>query len=239
MALTPTPHNAGKKEEIAKTVLMQGDPLRTKYVAETYLEDAHCFTQIRGMLGYTGTYKGKKISVMGHGMGMASIGIYSYELFNFYDVDNIIRTGSAGGISDKMPLRSILLAMGCCTDSNYGAQYQLPGTFAPMADFDLLLTAYETAKELETPVTVGSVITSDVFYNANPNYNQAWKDMGVLAVEMEAAALYMNAAQAGKRALTMCTVSDNVFTGETIPTEERERGLDQMLTLALETALKL
>jgi purine-nucleoside phosphorylase len=239
MAMTPTPHNDGRKEQVAKTVLMQGDPLRTKYVAEKFLENPVQFTTVRNIFGYTGTYKGKEISVMGHGMGMPSIGIYSYELFNFYNVDNIIRTGSAGLLSDKLDLRSIVLAQGCCTDSNYAAQYQLPGTFAPIADFDLLLTAYQTAQELGTDVSVGNVVTSDVFYNANPNYNQAWKDMGVLAVEMEAAALYLNAAHAGKRALCMCTVSDNVFTGATIPNEERERGLDAMLTLALETAIKL
>lgn len=239
MAQTPTPHNDGKKGQVAKTVIMQGDPLRTKYVAEKFLENPVQFNGIRNMLGFTGTYKGTEISVMGHGMGMPSIGIYSHELFHFYDVDNIIRTGSAGLISDKLSLRSIVLAQGCCTDSNYAAQYQLPGTFAPLADFDLLMTAYHTAQELGTTVFAGNIITTDVFYNANPNYNKAWKDMGVLAVEMESAALYMNAAYAGKRALSMCTVSDNVFTGESIPSEERERNLDEMLILALETAIKL
>lgn len=236
---TPTPHNDAAKGQIAKTVLMQGDPLRTKYVAERFLENPVQFNRTRGMLGYTGTYKGKEISVMGHGMGMPSMGIYSYELFNFYDVDNIIRTGSAGMLSDKLSLRSVVLVQGCCTDSNYAAQYQLPGTFAPIADFDLLLTAYNTAKKLGTTVYAGNVITSDVFYNANPNYNQKWKDMGVLAVEMEAAALYLNAAAAGKRALSICTVSDNVFTGETISKEEREKNLNDMLVLALETAIQL
>ncbi len=239
MALTPTPHNDGRKGQIAKTVLMQGDPLRSKYMAEKFLENPIQFTGVRNIYGYTGTYKGKEISVMGHGMGMPSIGIYSYELFHFYDVDTIIRTGSAGLISDKLSLRSIVLAQGCCTDSNYAAQYQLPGSFAPIADFDLLLTAYTTARELGTKVFAGNIITTDVFYNANPEYNKAWKAMGVLAVEMESAALYLNAAAAGKRALSMCTISDNVFTGEAIPNEERERNLDEMLVLALETAIKL
>ncbi|MDD5952135.1 MAG: purine-nucleoside phosphorylase [Oscillospiraceae bacterium] len=239
MAQTPTPHNGGRKEDVAKIVLMQGDPLRTQYTAEKFLENPKQFTGIRGIVGYTGTYRGKEVSVMGHGMGCPSIGIYSYELFNFYDVDTIIRTGSAGCIADHLSLRSIVLAQGCSTDSNYGDQYQLPGTFAPLADFNVLMTAYETAKEMNIDVEVGNVVTSDVFYNANPEYNLKWKNMGILAVEMEAAALYMNAAHAGKRALTMCTVSDNVFTGETIPNEERERGLDKMLTLALETARKL
>lgn len=234
-----TPHNAGDKDQIAKTVIMQGDPLRTKYVAEKFLENAEMFTGVRGMYGYTGTYKGKRISVMGHGMGMPSIGIYTYELFNFYDVDNIIRSGSAGAITDKLNLRNIVLAQGSCTDSNYAAQYQLPGTFAPLADFGLLMTAYETAKELNIDVNVGNIITTDVFYNVNPNYNKAWADMGVLAVEMESAALYMNAAHAGKKALCMCTVSDSLVTGEQLTVEERERGFDDMLTLALETAIKL
>ena len=239
MAKTPTPHNDGRKEQVAKTVLMQGDPLRTKYVAEKFLENPVQFTGVRNIYGYTGTYKGKEVSVMGHGMGCPSIGIYTYELFNFYDVDNIIRTGSAGLMTEKLSLRDIVLAQGCCTDSNYAAQFQLPGTFAPLADFDLLLTAYQTAQEMGLSVSVGNVITTDVFYNANPNYTKAWADMGVLAVEMEAAALYMNAAQAGKRALCMCTMSDSLINGETIPNEERERGLDNMLTLALETAVKL
>ncbi len=234
-----TPHNAGNKDQIAKIVIMQGDPLRTQYVAEKFLENAEMFTSVRGMYGYTGTYKGKRISVMGHGMGMPSIGIYTYELFNFYDVDCIIRSGSAGAITDKLELRNIVLAQGSCTDSNYADQYQLPGTYAPIADFGMLMTAYETAKELNIDVNVGNVITTDVFYNANPNYNKAWADMGVLAVEMEAAALYMNAAQAGKKALCMCTVSDSLVTGEQLTVEERERGFDAMLTLALETAIKL
>lgn len=239
MFITPTPHNGATKGQIAKTVLMQGDPLRSKFIAENYLENAQLFTTVRNMFGYTGTYKGKEISVMGHGMGCPSIGLYTYELFHHYDVDTIIRTGSAGLFSDELDLRSIVLAQGCCTDSNYGAQYQLPGTFAPLADFDLLLTAYKTAKERDVKVAVGNILTSDVFYNVNPNYNQQWKDMGVLAVEMEAAALYMNAAEAGKRALCMCTISNNVFTGETVTSQELETGLDTMLTLALETAIQL
>lgn len=239
MARTPTPHNSGIQGQIAKKVLMQGDPLRTKYIAENFLENAEQFTGVRNIYGYTGTYQGEKISVMGHGMGMPSIGIYSYELFHFYDVDVIIRTGSAGVITEKLGLRDIVLAQGCCTDSNYAAQYQLPGTFAPLADFHLLHTAYQTALEEKIPVTVGNIITTDVFYNANPNYNKAWADMGVLAVEMEGAALYMNAAQAGKKALCICTTSDNLVTGEALSVEEREQGFDDMIRLALETVIRV
>ncbi|MCR4884764.1 MAG: purine-nucleoside phosphorylase [Clostridiales bacterium] len=239
MSLTPTPHNNGLKEQLADIVLMQGDPLRTKYVAENYLTDVQQFTDVRNIYGYTGSYKGRKVSVMGHGIGMPSIGVYSYELFHFYDVSTIIRTGSAGLIHPDLHLRDVLLAQGSCTDSNYASQYQLPGTFAPIADFRLLHTAYRKAEELDIPVAVGNVITTDVFYNVNSRFNQSWADMGVLAVEMEAAALYMNAAEAGKKALCMCTVSDDLVRGEYMTTEERQTGLNKMLTLALETAAVL
>ena len=214
MTNTPTAHNSAKTGDFAKTVLMPGDPLRAKYIAETYLENPRQVTAVRNMFGYTGTYKGKEISVMGGGMGMPSIGIYSYELFNFYDVDQIIRIGSAGALQDHMKLMDVVIGMGACTDSNYAYQYGLPGTFAPIADYELLNQAVETAKRQGTNVVVGNVLSSDVFYNAMGNVNDLWRGMGVLAVEMEAAALYMNAAKAGKKALCMLTISDHLYTGE-------------------------
>ena len=178
---------------------MPGDPLRAKYIAETYLENPRQVTAVRNMFGYTGTYKGKEISVMGGGMGMPSIGIYSYELFNFYGVDQIIRIGSAGALQDHIKVMDVVIGMGACTDSNYAYQYGLPGTFAPIADYELMNKAIETAKRQGTNVVVGNVVSSDVFYNADPTVNDRWRSMGVLAVEMEAAALYMNAAKAKKK----------------------------------------
>ena len=234
----PTPHIGAKsKDEIAKTVLMPGDPLRAKLIADNFLEDVTCFNTVRNMLGYTGTYKGKKVSVMGSGMGMPSIGIYSYELFNFYDVDNIIRVGSAGSISERVNVKDIILAMGACTNSNYMSQYHLPGTFAPIADYKLLKAAEEAATKKGLNVEVGNVLSSDTFYNADAETaTPAWKKMDVLAVEMEAAALYANAAYAGKSALCILTVSDSILTGEALSAEERQTGFSQMLELALEIA---
>ena len=188
------------------------------------------------MFGYIGTYKGKEISVMCGGMGMPSIGIYSYELFNFYDVGQIIRIGSAGALQDHMKLMDVVIGMGACTDSNYAYQYGLPGTFAPIADYGLLSKAVETAKRQGTNVVVGNVLSSDVFYNANPNVNDLWRSMGVLAVEMEAAALYMNAAKAGKKALCMLTISDHLYTGESLSAEDRQLGFGKMMEIALELA---
>ena len=236
MSNTPTAHNRAKAGDFAKTVLMPGDPLRAKYIAETYLENPRQVTAVRNMFGYTGTYKGKEISVMGGGMGMPSIGIYSYELFNFYDVDQIIRIGSAGALQDHMKLMDVVIGMGACTDSNYAYQYGLPGTFAPIADYELLNKAVETAKRQGTNVVVGNVLSSDVFYNANPNVNDLWRSMGVLAVEMEAAALYMNAAKAGKKALCMLTISDHLYTGESLSSEDRQLGFGKMMEIALELA---
>ena len=236
MSNTPTAHNSAKAGDFAKTVLMPGDPLRAKYIAETYLENPRQVTAVRNMFGYTGTYKGKEISVMGGGMGMPSIGIYSYELFNFYDVDQIIRIGSAGALQDHMKLMDVVIGMGACTDSNYAYQYGLPGTFAPIADYELLNKAVETAKRQGTNVVVGNVLSSDVFYNANPNVNGLWRSMGVLAVEMEAAALYMNAAKAGKKALCMLTISDHLYTGESLSAEDRQLGFGKMMEIALELA---
>ncbi|MDF2511066.1 MAG: deoD [Herbinix sp.] len=231
-----TPHNAAKPGDIAKTVLMPGDPLRAKFIAETYLEDVVCFNTVRNMLGFTGTYKGKKVSVMGGGMGMPSIGIYSYELYNFYDVDNIIRIGSAGGIAEDIKVRDIVVGMGASTNSSYAAQYKLPGTFAPIADYGLLRKAVEAAERMNIKTVVGNVLSSDTFYDDNKEANELWRKMNVLAVEMEAAALYMNAARANKKALCILTISDHVFTGESLSAEDRQLSFREMMEIALEIA---
>lgn len=234
-----TPHNNAKKGDIAKTVLMPGDPLRAKVIAEKYLENPVCFNTVRNMFGYTGTYKGVKVSVMGSGMGMPSIGIYSYELYNEYDVENIIRIGSAGGMAEGVKLRDLIFALGASTDSNYASQYKLPGTFAPVASFNLLRTAVEEAEKLSIDYKVGNMLSSDCFYNDNPEANALWIKMGVLAVEMEAAALYMNAARLKKNALAMCTVSDLVDGSASLSAEERQNSFNDMMVVALETAIKL
>ena len=238
MLSAPTPHNAAQPGDFAKVVLMPGDPLRARYIAETYLTDVREVTGVRGMLGYTGTYQGKTISVMGHGMGMPSIGIYSYELFHAYGVDAIIRVGSAGGYADDLELRDVVAAQGACTDSNYAYQYGLPGTFAPIADFDLLSSAVAAAKRQGVAIRVGNVLSSDVFYDSGVN-ERAWKPMGVLAVEMESAALYMNAAAAHKKALCLLTISDIPSRGLALPAEERQTSFNQMLEVALECALSV
>lgn len=229
-----TPHNKAAAGDIAKTVLMPGDPLRAKFIAETYLENPVCFNTVRNMLGYTGTYHGKQISVMGGGMGMPSVGIYTYELFHFYDVDNIIRIGSAGAIQPEVNLKDVIIAMGACTDSNYAAQYELPGTFAPIADYGLMKKAVDAAERLGVPTKLGNVLSSDVFYDARPDVNARWARMGVMAVEMEAAALYMNAAYAHKHALCMLTASDQLNRDEHLNADERQTGFDAMMRVALE-----
>ena len=233
---TPTPHNAANPGDIAKTVLMPGDPLRAKFIAETYLENPVCFNTVRNMLGYTGTYQGKRVSVMGSGMGMPSIGIYSYELYHFYDVETIIRIGSAGGIADHVHVRDVVIGIGACTDSNYGSQFHLPGAFAPIGDFTLAQKAVHYAQEHKIHTVVGNVLSSDTFYGDDPGALPAWKKMGVLAVEMESAALYMNAARAGKHALALCTVSDHLLTGEATTAQERQTSFTDMMHLALDTA---
>ena len=233
-----TPHNTAEKGEIARLVLMPGDPLRAKLLAESYLEDVSCFNAVRNMFGYTGTYKGKRLSVMGSGMGVPSMGIYSYELYAEYDVEAVIRIGSIGGIADQVKLRDIILAMGASTNSGYAGQYRLPGTFAPTADYGLLKLAEETAKERKLSVLVGNVVTSDTFYCDDKEANDAWKKMGILGVEMETAGLYMNAARLGKKALALFTVSDHVYTGEALSAEERQDSFQEMMELALETAYK-
>ena len=231
-----TPHNAAEPGAIAKTVLMPGDPLRAKFVAETYLENPVCFNTVRNMLGFTGTYHGKPVSVMGSGMGMPSIGIYSYELFHFYNVDRIIRIGTAGGIADGVQLRDVVVGVGACTDSNYAAQFRLPGTFAPIASFRLAEKAVQAARRLGVPVRAGNVLSSDLFYGDDETSLETWKKMGVLAVEMESAALYMNAARAGKEALCLLTISDCPLRGEALSAEERQTSFTQMMEIALETA---
>lgn len=229
----PTPHNTAKKGDIAKKVLMPGDPLRAKYIAETYLENPVCFNTVRNVLGYTGTYKGQEVSVMASGMGMPSIGIYSYELYNFYDVDRIIRIGSAGALQDDVNVMDVIIAMGACTDSNFGSQFCLPGTFAPTASYNLVSRAVEVAKEQGTPVRVGNVVSSDVFYNDNKQASDDWRKMGVLCAEMECAGLFMTAARAGKEALGILTISDHIYREEAISAEARQTSFNKMMEIAL------
>lgn len=234
MPNTPTPHNSAVEGEIARTVLMPGDPLRAQYIADNYLADVRCVNNVRNMLAFTGTYQGRPVTVMGHGMGMASIGIYAQELYEFYNVDTIVRIGSAGGIADGIQVKDIVAGISACTDSNFAAMYHLPGTFAPAADFGLLRAAVEAGEKLGYPVKVGPILSSDHFYLDDPASTAAWKKMGVLAVEMEAAALYLIAARLGKRALTLLTVSDLPLTGEGLPAEERQTGFTQMMEVALQ-----
>ena len=234
-----TPHINAKIGDFGKTVLMPGDPLRAKFIAETYLTDAKLVNNVRGIQGYTGYYKGVKVSVMASGMGMPSMGIYSYELFEFFGVEQILRIGSVGAICEKVKLREIVLGAGACTNSAYGAQYHLRGSFAPIADFGLLRTCVEEAEKLNLHYHVGNLLSSDTFYDAGEGDTLAWGKMGVLAVEMEAAALYMNAARCGKRALAICTVSDSMITGEATTAEERQNTFTQMMELALNTAVAM
>ncbi len=231
----PTPHISAKAGEFAKTVLMPGDPLRAKFVADTYLEDAVLVNSVRGINGYTGKYNGKTVSVMASGMGMPSIGIYSYELFHFYDVDNIIRIGTAGSMHEDLKVRDVAFAMGACTNSNYASQFELPGTFAPIASYDLLKKAVEVTEKMGIHYKAGNFLSSDTFYDDSQG-TMKWAKMGVLCVEMEAAALYMNAARAGKNALAICTISDSLVTGEVTTAEERQNSFHNMMKIALEIA---
>ena len=238
-----TPHIDAKKGDFADTLLMPGDPLRSRFIAENFLNNAKLVNDVRGVQGYTGLYKGEKVSVMASGMGMPSIGIYSYELFNFFGVEKIIRVGSAGSYNADVKLRDIVLAQAACTDSNFVKQFGLPGDFSPIADFGLLTKAVSKAEALVLKCHIGIVLSSDRFYGDSkglPDWKQPvslWAKMGVLAVEMEAAALYMNAARAGKRALCICTVSDSLITGEETTAEERQSSFTDMIRLALETAV--
>ena len=232
---TPTPHNAAKYGDIARTVIMAGDPIRVKYIAENFLKDPVLYNDIRNAYGYTGTYKGKRVSVQAHGMGIPSIGIYTWELYNFYGVQKIIRIGTCGSYKRDVKLGSIIIAQGACTDSNYGTERGIPGKFSAIADFGLLRKAVDQAEKDGLDYEVGNVMTSDVFYNASPDQGM-WPKLGVLAVEMEAYALYFNAAVSGKKALAILTVSDNTLTGEQLPAKERALGMDKMIRLALEIA---
>ena len=245
MALYPTPHIKATPEDFAKTVLMPGDPLRSEFIAENYLENARAVNNVRGVQGYTGTYKGEPVSVMASGMGIPSICIYAYELYNIFGVENIIRIGSAGAMSEKLKLLDIVIAMGACTDSNFVHQYHLPGNFSAVCDYSLLQNCTKAADALGIQYSVGNILSSDIFYNDEENLPdnfkslEAYKKMGVLAFEMEAAGLYMNAARAGKRALAICTISDHLITGELTTAEERQTSFTDMMKLALETAREL
>lgn len=233
----PTPHINAQKGDFAKTVLMPGDPLRAKYIAENFLENPRLVNNVRGIQGYTGTYKGVPVSVMASGMGMPSIGIYSYELFSAFGVENIIRVGSAGAMQESIKVRDIVIGMGACTNSAYGSQYGLCGTFAPIANYKLMATCVDKAEKMGLKYHVGNILSSDTFYSDDTTSD--WGKMGVMAVEMEAAALYMNAARLGKCALAICTISDHILTGEATSSEERQNSFTEMMTLALETAISL
>lgn len=245
MLPTPTPHNSAKPGDFGKTVLMPGDPLRAKFIAENFLENPVLVNPVRGVNGYTGTYKGVKVSVMASGMGMPAIGIYSHELFTGYGVDNIIRVGSAGAIQENIHLYDLVIAQGACTDSNYANQFHLPGTFAPIASYELLSAAVEAAKANGAVYHVGNVNSSDVFYGDHEGVPEGLdnvyglKKMGVMALEMEAAALYMNAARYGKRGLAICTISDHVLTGEETNSEERQNSFTTMMKVALDVAVAM
>lgn len=232
MAKVPTPHIGAQHGEIAQTVIMSGDPLRAQFMAENFLDSPVQFNSVRGMLGYTGTYGGKRVSVMGHGMGIPSIGIYTYELYNFYGVKTIIRVGSCGAYSKDLNIGDLIIAQGACTDSNYGRQFNLAGTFAPIGDFELIRCAVDECERRGIRYKVGNVLSTDVFYAENSTV-EGWLKMGVLGAEMEASALYMNAARSGNRALVICTVSDHVITGEGTTSEERRTAFTDMMEVAL------
>ncbi|NLD83383.1 MAG: purine-nucleoside phosphorylase [Clostridiales bacterium] len=233
----PTLHNAAQKGDFAPTVLMPGDPLRAKFIADTYLDHARLVNNVRGIQGYTGEYKGKSVSVMASGMGMPSIGIYSHELYTSYDVQNIIRVGSAGMISPQLKIRSVVAAMSAYSNSNYGAQFGFRGNLAPCCSYALLEKAVAAARSMGVPMPVGPVYSSDIFYDeTEPKPAAVLKDLGVLCVEMETYALYLNAARAGKNALALLTISDNVFTGESLSPQEVRETFTQMMEIALEIA---
>lgn len=234
-----TPHIKAELGDFGKTVLMPGDPLRSQFIAENFLEDAKLVNNVRGVQGYTGTYNGTKVSVMASGMGIPSIGIYSYELFNFFGVENIIRVGTTGSINNDVNVRDIVLAMGASYNGNYVRQFQIPGTYSAIADYTILENAVNTAKELGLTYHVGNVLSSDTFYDDQADANDYWQKMGVLAIEMETAGLYMNAARAGKRALGLFTVSDHILKGEATSADERQKTFTSMMELALKTAVKL
>lgn len=235
----PTPHNSAAKGDLAKTVLMPGDPLRSKYIAENFLTEARLVNNVRGVQGYTGLWKGAEVSVQASGMGIPSIGIYSWELYKEYGVENIIRIGSAGGLSDELQLMDVVAAVGACTDSNFAHQFGLNGCFAPTADWTLLSTAMSLAGERGLSIKAGNVLSADNFYNDGSDGPDQWRKMGVLAVEMEAAGLYMTAARCGGRALCLCTISDHLYRPEELTPDERQTGFNDMIALALDTAAAL
>jgi len=225
-------------KDIAKVVLMPGDPLRAKAVADNYLKDVICFNKVRNMLGYTGTYKGERVSVMGSGMGIPSMGIYATELFTQFDVDAIIRIGSAGGLLDDVKLKDVLIAMTASTNSNYGSAFGLPGTFAPAADYPMLSYAVDAAEKRKVKVKVGSVYSSDFFYYPQPDLNAKLKALGQMAVEMETAGLYWTAMSCGKRALSILSISDHIFRGEALSAKERQESFHEMMEVSLDTAVR-
>lgn len=237
MSNIPTPHGFSKIAQFCRNVLMPGDPLRSKFIAENFLQDAVLVNNVRGVQGYTGTYKGKKVSVMASGMGMPAIGIYSYELFNFYDVKNIIRVGTAGGLREEVKVKDIIMGMACMTNSNWAAQYEISAVIPPVCSYGLLKKAEAAAAELGVKPHIGTIYSSDVFYDSTRDYDK-WRSMGVLGVEMEAAALYLQAAKAGKDALCICTVSDHMVTGESCSSDERQTAFTTMMEIALETAIR-
>lgn len=235
-----TPHINASYGDFAKTVLMPGDPLRAKFIAENFLENPKLVNNVRGVQGYTGTYHGVPVSVMASGMGIPSIGIYSYELYTEFGVENIIRVGTAGGMSHDIKVRDIVLGMGACTNSNFAHQYDLPGTFAPTCSYKLLECAVNKARELSLPFHVGNILSSDTFYtDLGARQTELWSKMGVMAVEMEAAGLYMTASRLNKNALAICTISDHILTGEETSSSERQSSFTDMMTLALEVAIQL
>lgn len=235
--MIPTPHiQATSKDQIAETILLPGDPLRARFIADTFLENVTQFNETRNMLGFTGTCNGKRISVMGTGMGMPSIGIYSYELIHFYGVKNLIRIGSAGSLQPDLHVRDIVIGMGACTNSAFADQYNLPGPFAPIASWPLLKKAVDVAADNGIAVRVGNILSSDIFYDDDAEIWKKWARMGVLAVEMEAAALYLNAARAGANALCILTISDSLVTHEATTAQERQETFTDMMKIALALA---
>ena len=232
-----TIHNAADKGQIAPSVLMPGDPKRAQYIATNFLENPELVSDVRGIYCYTGTYEGKPVSVMASGMGQGSMGIYSYELFNEYDVQKIIRVGTAGGLHPSLKLRDLVLGLSASTDSNFALQYQAPGTFNPCCSFSLAQKAWEAGKELGMNLAPGMIFSAAAFHYPQ-DFLERWRDMGALAIEMETAALYMNAMKAGKEALSICTITDMIFTGEACSVEERQMCLNNMITVALKAATR-
>lgn len=230
--------NAANKNDIAESILLPGDPLRAKFIAENYLQNPVCYNNIRGMLGYTGTYKGVPVSVQGTGMGMPSMGIYSWELITEYGVKNLIRVGTAGSFHKDIKVKDIVVGLAASTDSNYIHAFDVPGNYAPCASYQLLMKLTETSKKTGIPIKAGNIVSCDVFYETQENWWKRWASMGVMAVEMEAAALYMNAAYNDANALAIMTISDHFVTGEKASADEREKNFTEMMKLALETAIK-